>query len=583
MARSQPDLVLRIAAVYAAGLSILVAVGVVSLRTFDATVYSSQRVRHTYLVKESLGSVLSLLKDIETGARGYAFARHASFLEPYNRGLAGLDLAIFRTRALLRDDPASREREQLKRLDRLEMLARRRAALAGEVVEAARRRSSPERVDRMLLEGKRVMDEIRSLQEAMEDFEEGLLVMRENRTERLTRQARLAVLAAVLAALALVAFAGLSIFRDLRQREKLAEEVRSAREQLQAILDNTPAVVYVKDRDGRFVLVNRRFERLFNVTADSLRGKTDFDIFPFHMAEAFRANDLEVLRTGALVEREELAPHEDGPHTYISLKVPLRSGDGGRSLICGISTDITERKRVERMKDEVVALASHELRTPLTVIQGALNVALEPEGHVAPEERRHVLELALRNSERLLGLIKTYLDLAAIESGETKLAAEPVDLRELLEDAVDGMRHYGAGKDLRFSLKMPVAPVRVLGDAGRLREVIDNLLSNAVKYSPARGSVDVVARTRKGFCRVSVRDRGPGIRAEFAPHLFQAFARDRSLRESHAGTGLGLSLSRALARRMGGSLTYKTKEGVGTKFIFEFPLELPAARRAPGA
>lgn len=131
-----------------------------------------------------------------------------------------------------------------------------------------------------------------------------------------------------------------------RLRQALAV-VTSKERQLQSILDNTSAVIYLKDREGRYLLVNRQFERIFGKERDSVVGKTDYDLFPRYMADAFRSNDRRTLKAGAPLELEEVAPHEDGPHTYISIKFPVFDEAHQPSGICGISTDITARKGAE--------------------------------------------------------------------------------------------------------------------------------------------------------------------------------------------------------------------------------------------
>ena len=136
--------------------------------------------------------------------------------------------------------------------------------------------------------------------------------------------------------------------RDITERRLTEEALRESRENLQAILDNTTAVIYVKDAEGRYTLVNRRFEELFNTTKDRVLGKTDYDFFPRDSADAFRVNDLEVLRSEAPLEAEETLSQDDGVHTYFSVKFPLKGPDGLPYATCGISTDITRRKEIER-------------------------------------------------------------------------------------------------------------------------------------------------------------------------------------------------------------------------------------------
>ncbi len=131
--------------------------------------------------------------------------------------------------------------------------------------------------------------------------------------------------------------------RMYRQLEAQRDALRESEERLQAILDNTTAVIYVKDTEGRYILINRQYETLFHVDREEVKGKTDYDIFPRENADAFVANDRRVLEAGVPLESEEVAPHDDGPHTYISLKFPLRDSTGAPYAVCGISTDITDR------------------------------------------------------------------------------------------------------------------------------------------------------------------------------------------------------------------------------------------------
>ena len=134
----------------------------------------------------------------------------------------------------------------------------------------------------------------------------------------------------------------------LQHERKFAKQaVQESEGRLQAILDGSPAVIYVKDLQGRYLLINQKFETLFNVYREGIKGKTDFDIFPHEIAEVFRKNDELVLEAGKPLDSEEVAPHVEGLHTYISNKFPLRNTEGTIYAICGISTDITERKRSE--------------------------------------------------------------------------------------------------------------------------------------------------------------------------------------------------------------------------------------------
>src|SRR5690349_8309272 len=130
------------------------------------------------------------------------------------------------------------------------------------------------------------------------------------------------------------------IFWDITERHQAEQRLRESQQRLQSIMDNTTAVIYLKAIDGRYILINRSYENLFHVTRTKIVGLSDFDIFARELAEKFRANDLKVLAAAAPVEFEEVAPHDDGPHTYISVKFPICDDSGTIQALCGVSTDI---------------------------------------------------------------------------------------------------------------------------------------------------------------------------------------------------------------------------------------------------
>jgi PAS domain S-box-containing protein len=154
--------------------------------------------------------------------------------------------------------------------------------------------------------------------------------------------------------------------RDVTDRKRAEDALRRSEQLLQDVVNNTTAVIYAKYTDGRYLLINRRFEQLFHITMDQIIGHTDHEIFPKDIADAFRANDLTALERNSAVECEEYAPHSDGLHTYISLKFPLCDHTGTPYATCGISTDITERKRVE----DAIRTHEEQLRVALTSAEG---------------------------------------------------------------------------------------------------------------------------------------------------------------------------------------------------------------------
>ncbi len=376
-----------------------------------------------------------------------------------------------------------------------------------------------------------------------------------------------------------------SIFRNTTQRKRAEKALKKSEQQLQAILDNSTAVIYVKDIWGRYILINSRFETLFHVSKTQVIGKTDFDVFPREMAEAFQANDQKVVEARTALESEEIAPHDDGPHTYLSLKFPLCNAVGEPYAICGISTDITDRKRMEadlaeardvalesaRLKAEFLANMSHEIRTPINAVIGMTGLLLDTK---LSTEQREYAETVRTSADALLTIINDILDFSKIEAGKLDFETMDFDLRTAVEGAVDLLAEAAQSKGVElFSLVYSDVPTSLRGDPGRLRQVLTNLLSNAVKFTE-RGEIIVrVAKDREAtdaaLLRFTVTDTGIGISEEARRRIFEAFSQaDGSTTRKYGGTGLGLAISKQLVEMMSGHIGVDSSPGRGSTFWF---------------
>ncbi|MFN3374635.1 MAG: ATP-binding protein, partial [Chloroflexus sp.] len=233
--------------------------------------------------------------------------------------------------------------------------------------------------------------------------------------------------------------------------------------------------------------------------------------------------------------------------------------------------DVTERRAVERMKNEFVAVVSHELRTPLTSIRGSLGLLAGGVAGELPPRAAAMIDIALKNSERLVRLINDILDIEKIESGKMVFKLQPVVLDELVRQTIEANRGFGQQYDVKIELTATLPNVQVYVDPDRMTQVITNLISNAVKFSPVGGKVEVaIGREPQGRVRITVTDHGPGIPVEFRDRIFQKFAQaDSSNTRQQGGTGLGLSISRAIVERHGGQIGFVTATGVGTTFYVD--------------
>jgi signal transduction histidine kinase len=229
-----------------------------------------------------------------------------------------------------------------------------------------------------------------------------------------------------------------------------------------------------------------------------------------------------------------------------------------------------ERKRLERMKDEFVSTVSHELRTPLTSISASLGLLVGKAAGILPEPAHRLLEIAHSNSQRLVRLINDILDIENLESGHVAFDLRSIDIQSLVEKTIEAMREFAESHDVRIRIADTSAVAEVRADADRLSQVITNLLSNAVKFSPPGKDVVVTIEKRDDVVRFSVRDHGPGIAANFKPHVFGRFAQaDATIARRKGGTGLGLSIVKQIVERLDGAVGFYDAVGGGTIFYVD--------------
>jgi signal transduction histidine kinase len=249
----------------------------------------------------------------------------------------------------------------------------------------------------------------------------------------------------------------------------------------------------------------------------------------------------------------------------------------------GLARAERERQRAEeqsRLKDEFLATISHELRTPLTSILGWSRMLVSD---TLPEaKRRRALEAIDRNARAQTRLVEDLLDASRGLTGELHIASMPVDLTPIIEAALDAVRPAAEAKalDVESALDASVGPV--LGDADRLRQIVHNLVANAVKFTPRGGAVRVRLDDDGEAARLVVVDNGPGIRADFLPHVFDRFRQaDGSATRAHGGLGIGLSIARDLVALHGGTIeAYSEGEGRGARFVVSLPLLAPSRSEA---
>jgi PAS domain S-box-containing protein len=388
---------------------------------------------------------------------------------------------------------------------------------------------------------------------------------------------------------------------DVTERKRAEEALRETMGLQHAILESASYAIISTTVEGTILSFNPAAERMLGYQAAELIGKTNPGIF--HVAEEIvaRAKKLSVelgqdiepgfevfvakTRLGSIDENEWTYVRKDGSTLPVLLSVTAQRDENNKVTgFLGIAADISERKKIDRMKNEFVSTVSHELRTPLTSIRGSLGLVA---GGVAGEisaQAKSLIDIAYKNSERLVRLINDILDIEKIESGKMDLELKPQDLMSLIEQSIEANHAYGETYGVTFVVAEAMPGVQVKVDHDRLMQVMANLLSNAAKFSPANGKVEISVTTGKFGVRVEVADKGTGIPEAFRSHIFQKFSQaDSSDTRQKGGTGLGLSISKAIIEKMGGEIGFKSNAGAGTVFYFELPVagvENPASSKS---
>jgi CheY-like chemotaxis protein len=239
-------------------------------------------------------------------------------------------------------------------------------------------------------------------------------------------------------------------------------------------------------------------------------------------------------------------------------------------------------EQASRIKDDFLATLSHELRTPLNAILGWSQMLLGDT--LAPESRRHALEVIGRNASSQARLVEEVLDISRIVRGQLRLDLQVVDVRAVIERALDTARPAAAAKGLALDASLS-GDVVTVADGERLQQVVWNLLSNAVKFTPRGGRVTVTAQRQASQLSIEVRDTGVGIPPEFLPHVFERFTQaDSSTTRRYGGLGLGLAIVRHIVELHGGTVGVESAgEGAGSLFTITLPVRAAIEARAPAA
>jgi len=558
-----------------ASLLMLISIGCVSYYSTNHLVDTEKWVAHTHEVIATLEQGLVILTDAETKQRGYLLTGNEEFKK--DSQLAQTKIASWYTeiRLLTADNPqAQRELDALNSLISQRLTALNQRMKLGPQPLAADANS--------LKQGRVLMDKIYESVEAMRATEDQLLLKRQIHAERDANLCQIVIVSGSAIACAIGISAFLMARHGLHLREQAQRELSDSRNLMASILDNTPAIVFIKDLAGKYLFVNQRFAEVVGRPRETIVGKTAFDIAAKETAELAEKHFRTVMTTENALEVEETVQYPDGPHAHLAIKFPVRDLSGKIWAMGGISTDISERKQVEERinaaneqlrvaNKELEAFsysASHDLRAPLRHIDGFVGLLRKQVATRLDEKEIRYLNTIATSAQQMGALIDDLLIFSRM--GRVELRRAPVSMNTLVDEVLRGLHHETEARHINW--KVAQLP-EIQADAAMLRQVWVNLLHNAVKYTRPRDPAEIEIGcddTADNEWVFSVRDNGVGFDMQYAHKLFGVFQRLHRADEFE-GTGIGLANVQRIINRHGGRTWAESKPDKGATIYFSLP------------
>jgi two-component system phosphate regulon sensor histidine kinase PhoR len=367
----------------------------------------------------------------------------------------------------------------------------------------------------------------------------------------------------------------------LAENNSLQQQRTDQLTQLEATLGNLREAVLIVDESNYIHLANRALRDIFPAARNLVNLRLELIVRSVAFLDFVAAT-----RSGQELPRQEFEINDGQNLLCIEASgAPIPSPDGKSRWALFVIHDMTQQRKLERMRRDFVANASHELRTPLSIIKGYVETLVDGHQTMPPEDRDRFLKTIQRHSDRLNAIIQDLLTISRLESATPGLHLEPVELGPLLEAFGDDYRRRPAALDHELAIVLGPDLGVVYADPLRLNQVFSNLFENALKYTPKGSRVELTAQVlTTGEIELAVRDNGPGIPAEDLPHIFERFYRvDKGRSRETGGTGLGLSIVKHLMQLHGGRVWAESEPGKGTAILMRLPRNTPAGTPPVGA
>jgi len=350
---------------------------------------------------------------------------------------------------------------------------------------------------------------------------------------------------------------------------------------LQTVFDNIESVIFMKDKNFRYEMINKAFEKVFNVNEKDVIGKTDYDIFPKETAKRIRENDEKVLFLKKQITVEESGKISDGSFVYyLSNKVPLFDENGEVYSICGVGTNITNQKAIElelhllnATKDKFFSIIAHDLKNPFNAIISIAEGLHSNFDDFPDTDKKKLVGLILESSKNAANLLENLLVWAMSQKGEIKVEKEDINLKAIVDESFVPYKGSAENKDISI-INNVINSVIVRADNNIINIVIGNLVNNAIKFTSLGGTIRINASIMPEHVEITITDTGIGMSKEVIKKLFridESFSTKGTNNEK--GSGLGLIICKEFVEIHGGKIWVESKEGKGSIFHFTIPRE----------
>ncbi len=377
----------------------------------------------------------------------------------------------------------------------------------------------------------------------------------------------------------------MGIIQDITERKLVEEELQKNRTFLYDIIENSGALIFVKDTEGVYQLVNKKWEDTTGLKRDEVIGRKDVEVFPLEIGKNFRDSDAEVIEYGIVKECEETLKTDTGTRYFISIKFPMKEVNSEIKGVCGISTEITERKESESRikkyadelqelnytKDKFFSIIAHDLKNPFHGLINLSRILLQDYTELSEDDKISFIKSIEELSSNTYKLLENLLDWSRIQTGRMALTLESFNILAELYQTISLVKQMALNKGIDFSYSIGQSDM-IYADKNMLATILRNLGTNAVKFTESGGKIVLSVVKENNYTLFSVSDTGVGIDSESIEKLFRI---DMNLKTAgtakEKGTGLGLLLCKELAEKHKGKIWVESNPGKGTVFYFTIP------------